>query len=115
MKKACWLFMCLFGSSIAVASNSDVVVNSDVTNIETELAAEVKAEMITVEQAKEMGLNRAESYEVSSTVSVDNLEYLIKEKLQESKMPYYSIQYNNPINNDEAYTAVVTEYFSKVE
>ncbi|MGF1723372.1 hypothetical protein [Photobacterium nomapromontoriensis] len=115
MKRTAWLLMCLLGSTMAVAANSDVVVNSDVTNIEKGLAEGVKAKMITVEQAKEMGLNRAESYNVSSTVSVDNLEILIKKKLQDSKMPYYSIQYNNPINNDEAYTAVITEYFSKVD
>ncbi|MGF1686228.1 hypothetical protein L4C36_05960 [Photobacterium japonica] len=102
------------GMGAAVAGD-DVVLNSDVTKVETELAAQVKAKKITVDQAKEMGLNRAETYEVTSTVSVENLELQIAEKLKESIMPYYSLEYNDPTSDDNAYRAMVTEYFGKVD
>ncbi|MDV5170494.1 hypothetical protein [Photobacterium rosenbergii] len=112
MKYVLWIM--LFGTSAVFASN-DVVVDSDVTEIKSELASEVKAELITAEQAEEMGLNRAETYEVTSTVSVENLEMQIAEKLKDSIMPYYSIEYNDPTSDNESYVATVTEYFGKVE
>ncbi|GHA38084.1 hypothetical protein ACFFLZ_21645 [Photobacterium aphoticum] len=102
-------------SAGTAVAGDDVVVDSDVTKVESELAKKVKAQKITVEQAKEMGLNRAETYEVTSTVSVDNLELQLAEKLKDSIMPYYSIEYNDPTSDDEAYRAMVTEYFGKVE
>ncbi|MGF1683810.1 hypothetical protein [Photobacterium minamisatsumaniensis] len=112
MKNLVWLFMFGVGS---VFASDDVVLNSDVTKVDSELAAEVEAEQITVEQAEEMDLNRAETYELSSTVSVENLEMQIAEKLKESIMPYYSIEFNDPTSDDNNYRAIVTEYFSKVE
>ena len=96
MKRLLWCLMAGIGVSVGVGMGAavadDVVLNSDVTKVESELAAQVKAEKITAGQAKEMGLNRAETYEVTSTVSVDNLELQIAEKLKESIMPYYSIE-----------------------
>ena len=118
MKKSVWMTLLATGSLLvagSVAAGNDVVVDSDVTKVTQVLAAEVKAERITVEQAKEMELNRAETYEVTSTVSVDNLGMQISEKLKDSIMPYYSIEFNDPTSDDESYKAVVTEYFGKVE
>ncbi|GAL07553.1 hypothetical protein JCM19237_1493 [Photobacterium aphoticum] len=46
---------------------------------------------------------------------MDNLELQLAEKLKDSIMPYYSIEYNDPTSDDEAYRAMVTEYFGKVE
>ncbi|MGR5061659.1 hypothetical protein [Photobacterium sp. DNB22_13_2] len=112
MKNILWIL--LFGAGCAFAQN-DVVVDSSADQIDKELAAEVKSQRITQEQAKEMDLNRAETYEVSSTVSVDNLEIQIAEKLKDSIMPYYSIEFNDPTSDDESYVATVTEYFGKVE
>ncbi|MGF1737630.1 hypothetical protein [Photobacterium satsumensis] len=112
MKSILWIM--LFGAGSVFAAN-DVVVDSDVTKLESELSAEVKSQRITHDQAEEMDLNRAETYEVTSTVSVDNLEMQISEKLKDSIMPYYSIEYNDPTSDDESFTAVVTEYFGKVE
>ncbi|KHT65394.1 hypothetical protein RJ45_01420 [Photobacterium gaetbulicola] len=112
MKNILWLL--LFGAGSVWAAN-DVVVGSDVSDIQSELASEVKSQLITSEQAEEMELNRAETYEVTSTVSIDNLELQIAEKLKDSIMPYYSIEYNEPTNDDDRYTAIVTEYFGKVE
>ncbi|PSU13115.1 hypothetical protein C9J03_07800 [Photobacterium gaetbulicola] len=104
----------MFGAGSVLAAN-DVVVGSDVSKIQSELASEVKSQLITSEQAEEMELNRAETYEVTSTVSVENLELQIAEKLKDSIMPYYSIEYNEPTNDDDRFTAIVTEYFGKVE
>ncbi len=112
MKNILWIM--LFGASAAFASN-DVVVDSTSEKIGEELSAEVKSQRITLDQAKEMDLNRAETYEVVSTVSADNLEMQIAEKLKESIMPYYSIEYNDPTSDNESYVATVTEYFGKVE
>ena len=61
-----------------------------------------------------MELNRADTYEVTSTVSVENLELQIAEKLKDSVMPFYSIEFNDP-NKDNEYRATVVEYFGKVE
>ncbi|WEM43260.1 hypothetical protein PTW35_05540 [Photobacterium sp. DA100] len=112
MKYILWTL--LFGAGAVLAAN-DAVVGSDVSKIQSELASEVKSQLITSEQAEEMELNRAETYEVTSTVSVENLELQIAEKLKDSIMPYYSIEYNEPTNDDDRYTAIVTEYFGKVE
>ncbi|AJR08061.1 hypothetical protein H744_2c1383 [Photobacterium gaetbulicola Gung47] len=112
MKNILWTL--LFGAGSVLAAN-DVVVGSDVSKIQSELASEVKSQLITSEQAEEMELNRAETYEVTSTVSVENLELQIAEKLKDSIMPYYSIEYNEPTNDDDRFTAIVTEYFGKVE
>ncbi|PSW21536.1 hypothetical protein C9I98_03700 [Photobacterium sanctipauli] len=108
------MFGFCFSVGTAIAAD-DVVLDSDVAKVGSELAAEVNAEQISVEQAEEMGLNRAETYEISSTVSVENLELQIAEKLKESIMPYYSIEFNDPTSDDNNYRAIVTEYFSKVE
>ena len=118
--KQLWMLMLSVGLGAGimagtVVADDDVVLNSDVTQVESELFKQVKAQRITVEQAKEMGLNRAETYEVASTVSVENLELQLAEKLKDSIMPYYSIEYNDPTNDDNAYRAMVTEYFGKVE
>ncbi|PSU32554.1 hypothetical protein C9I99_17360 [Photobacterium lutimaris] len=104
----------MFGAGCAFAQN-DVVVDSSVEQINEELSAEIKSQRITKDQAEEMELNRAETYEVTSTVSVDNLEIQIAEKLKDSIMPYYSIEYNDPTSDDESFVATVTEYFGKVE
>ncbi|MCQ1058212.1 hypothetical protein ACQKPX_07070 [Photobacterium sp. DNB23_23_1] len=112
MKNILWIM--LFGAGCAFAQN-DVVVDSSADQINKELSAEIKSQRITKEQAEEMELNRAESYEVVSTVSVDNLEMQIAEKLKDSIMPYYSIEFNDPTSNDESFVATVTEYFGKVE
>ncbi|MGR2767888.1 MULTISPECIES: hypothetical protein [Photobacterium] len=112
MKNLLWLLMFCTGTVLAA---DDVVLGSDTTKVDKELAGEVSAQQITEEQAEEMGLNRAETYELTSTVSVENLEMQIAEKLKESIMPYYSIEFNDPTSDDNMYRAVVTEYFGKVD
>ncbi|MCW8328360.1 hypothetical protein MD588_06010 [Photobacterium sp. SDRW27] len=106
------LLVLMFGVSSAFADDS--IVSSEASQVERELASEVAAKQITKAQADEMELNRADTYEVTSTVSVENLEQLIAEKLQDSVMPFYSIEFNDP-NKDNEYRATVVEYFGKVE
>ncbi|NBI51481.1 hypothetical protein EIZ48_02680 [Photobacterium alginatilyticum] len=102
----------MFGSGLVFADDS--VIDSDAERVKEELAREVSAKQITLEQADEMELNRADTYEVTSTVSVENLELQIAEKLKDSVMPFYSIEFNDP-NKDNEYRATVVEYFGKVE
>lgn len=111
MKKLLWI--CMLGAGFAVA-DEDTVVSSDAAHVEAQLSEEVSSQLITEEQAEEMGLNRADTYEVSSTVSVENLELLIAEKLKQREMPYYSLEFNDPTQDNE-YRATVTEYFSPVD
>lgn len=110
MKKL--LLILMFGAGLVFADDS--VIDSDASRVKEELASEVTAKQLSLEQADEMELNRAKTYEVTSTVSVENLELLIAEKLKDSVMPFYSIEFNDPIKDDE-YRATVTEYFGKVE
>ena len=101
------------GSAFAVP---DVVVDSDLQQFDKILAEKVKSKRITTEQAKEMGLNSAETYEVSSTIGAENLADNIANKLKDSAMPYYSISLDDPVGDDSgSYRALVTEYFGKVE
>lgn len=110
MKKL--LLVLMFGSGLVFADDS--VIDSDAERVKEELVSEVAAKQITLEQADEMELNRADTYEVTSTVSVENLELQIAEKLKDSVMPFYSIEFNDP-NKDNEYRATVVEYFGKVE
>ena len=110
MKKLLVLLMFGVGSVFA----DDTIVGSDAYKVERELASEIKAKQITVEEAEQMELNMADTYEVTSTVSVENLELLIGEQLKESIMPYYSIAFNDPTKDNE-FRATITEYFGKVE
>ena len=110
MKKL--LLVLMFGSGLVFADDS--VIDSDAERVKEQLASEVSAKQITLEQADEMELNRADTYEVTSTVSVENLELQIAEKLKDSVMPFYSIEFNDP-NKDNEYRATVVEYFGKVE
>lgn len=110
MKKL--LLILMFSAGLVVADDS--VIDSEATKVKEELASEVAAKQISLEQADEMELNRADTYEVTSTVSVENLELQIAEKLKGSVMPFYSIEFNDPIKDNE-YRATVTEYFGKVE
>ncbi|WP_245823699.1 hypothetical protein [Photobacterium proteolyticum] len=106
------LLVLMFSSGLVFADDS--VVSSDAERVKEELASEVAAKQITLEQADEMELNRADTYEVTSTVSAENLELQIAEKLKDSVMPFYSIEFNDP-NKDNEYRATVVEYFGKVE
>ncbi|MGF1730898.1 hypothetical protein [Photobacterium kasasachensis] len=110
MKKL--LLVLMFGSGLVFADDS--VIDSDAERVKEQLASEVSAKQITLEQADEMELNRADTYEVTSTVSIENLELQIAEKLKDSVMPFYSIEFNDP-NKDNEYRATVVEYFGKVE
>ncbi|MGR5146529.1 hypothetical protein ACQKP8_08300 [Photobacterium alginatilyticum] len=110
MKKL--LLVLMFGSGLVFADDS--VIDSDAERVKEQLASQVSAKQITLEQADEMELNRADTYEVTSTVSVENLELQIAEKLKDSVMPFYSIEFNDP-NKDNEYRATVVEYFGKVE
>ncbi|MGF1713855.1 hypothetical protein [Photobacterium chitinilyticum] len=110
MKKL--LLILMFGSGLVFADDS--VIGSEASKVEKDLASEVAAKQISQDQADEMELNRADTYEVTSTVSVENLELLIAERLKDSVMPFYSIEFNDP-NKDNEYRATVTEYFGKVE
>ncbi|MEJ2763230.1 hypothetical protein VV869_04535 [Photobacterium sp. MCCC 1A19761] len=115
MKKLLWvnfLWVLTLGAGVAFA-DEDTIVSSDAAQVEAKLSEQVSSQLITEEQAEEMGLNRADTYEVSSTVSVENLELLIAEKLKEREMPYYSIEFNDPTQDNE-FRATVTEYFSPV-
>ncbi|CAG20947.1 hypothetical protein [Photobacterium profundum] len=112
MKK---IILLLMVCSFTVFADDKVVVGSDATEVLEQVTSEVTSELITVERAEELGLNRATTYEVSSTVSIDNLEHNISEKVKESKVPFYSVKFNKATQADSNYRAEVTEYFSKVE
>ncbi|WP_299013630.1 hypothetical protein [uncultured Photobacterium sp.] len=106
------LVVLMFGVGSVIAD--DTIVGSDAYRVESELASQIEAKQISRQEAEEMDLNQADIYEVSSTVSVENLELLIAEKLQDSIMPFYSIEFNDPTKDNE-FRATVTEYFGKVE
>ncbi|WP_249199189.1 hypothetical protein [Photobacterium sp. GJ3] len=98
----------------AVAEEKNIT-NSGLEMLKEEIAAATQAQLVTKEQAEEMGLNKAATYEVFSTVSADNLTANVLEKLKASKMPYYSVEVMEPGNESENYRAEVIEYFGKVE
>jgi uncharacterized membrane protein len=112
MKK---IILLLMMCSFSVFADNKAVVGSDATKALEKVTSEVTSELITVERAEELGLNRATTYEVFSTVSADNLEHNIAEKVKESKVPFYSVEFNEATQSESNYRAEVTEYFSKVE
>ncbi|MCM0147476.1 hypothetical protein KCN56_02685 [Photobacterium galatheae] len=89
--------------------------SSDIEMLEEKVAEATQAQRITQEQAEEMALNKAATYEVFSSVSAENLTENVLNKLKESKMPYYSVEVMAPGNQAENYRVEVTEYFGKVE
>ncbi|GAB6263149.1 hypothetical protein [Photobacterium sp. R1] len=89
--------------------------DSDIEVLKEKVAEATQAQLITKEQAEEMALNKAATYEVFSSVSAENLTENVLEKLKRSDMPYYSVEVIEPGNQDETYRVEVTEYFGKVE
>jgi len=112
MKK---IILLLMMCSFSVFADNKAVVGSDATEALEKVTSEVTSELVTVERAEELGLNRATTYEVFSTVSINNLERNIAEKVKESKVPFYSVKFNEATQSDSNYRAEVTEYYSKVE
>ncbi|KKD01341.1 MULTISPECIES: hypothetical protein [Photobacterium] len=109
------LAMVIMIAASPVFADDKGVVNSGLETMKEEVAAATQAQLVTKEQAEEMGLNRSATYEVFSSISPENLTENVIEKLKESKMPYYSVDVMDPGSQEENYRAEVTEYFGKVE
>ncbi|MCG2835796.1 hypothetical protein L6J37_02840 [Photobacterium sp. WH77] len=114
MKRQLLAMVIMIAASSVFADDKDIV-NSGLETMKEEVAAATQAQLITKEQAEDMGLNRSTTYEVFSSISADNLTDNVVDKLKESKMPYYSVDVIDTGNQEENYRAEVTEYFGKVE
>lgn len=111
MKTPILLLILLFSAAYADSEKPD---ENSKPSIETSPATEVSANLITDEQAEELGLERGDSYDVVSQESIEDLFDKVDKKLRKEGIDHYSMEINES-NKPKEYRASITEYFNSEE